>query len=77
MARISYQNVKVMLSLGIAATAALGCSANDAGNFEQPPSDVIEIRFRTVGTGYRGESLKRADGKMESRPAPPEKEAKQ
>lgn len=75
MPNVSYQNSKLLLSLGVAAVVAAGCSADAPGNAEQPVGDVIEFQFRTVGTEYRGESFQHPDGKIESRPATPEKEA--
>jgi hypothetical protein len=72
---LSYRIVKLMLSLAVTVATAWGCSTGDPEDATQPAGNQAVIEFRTVGTGYRGESLQRPDGQIESRPASPKKEA--
>ncbi len=73
----SYQKFRLVLSLAVTAIAVMACSKPDSRSSQQPSSDAAEIQFKTIGTGYRGESKQRPDGTIESRPASQEKEADQ
>jgi hypothetical protein len=62
--------------MAAAAVAAWGCSAGNPENTKEPSRDPTAMEFKAIGTNYRGRSVTRPDGRIESRPVPQEKEAK-
>ena len=75
---LSYQTtIELTLSFAVMTLAAVGCTAKPARNAEPASGATDVIQFKTVGSGYRGESHQRSDGQIESRPTSPKKEIKQ